>query len=359
MLGYPISTLSTELIDEIVNYVDLLGNKKDIQSLFAADRSFSNRCRAILFKTLAVTVAQPKSLQVCRTTLDHSPNLIPYIRELQLQRASGIKPQDVWSGSQPDFDNIIQTLSTSPRPLSSFKLSGRLGHPESFAHWITNSFFSSALVALQISSVENFPLAILGAFPNLPSLDFDLVNSVMYELDEESSLSGLIKLTPELEDFRYRSSYNIVRLLLEASHSTVESQYTFLQRLRILHCHDQEQETMAQAQVLINQSFTTLEDLSVSITPQSQGFTHLPLSGFLSLGKLEELRRFTATAPIAEGTVGRDDVATDIAIVLSTIPESNKVAFISLCIKSFGIPPWPSTRRQNWLDVSDEICRLS
>ncbi|KAH6867316.1 hypothetical protein BKA70DRAFT_1243616 [Coprinopsis sp. MPI-PUGE-AT-0042] len=65
------------------------------------------------------------------------------------------------------------------------QISENLRSPSSFLRWITNSFISSILVELRISSVDNFPLKVLGAFQNLRSVYFDTVGSPPFNVDNE------------------------------------------------------------------------------------------------------------------------------------------------------------------------------
>ncbi|KAH6908275.1 hypothetical protein BKA70DRAFT_1189303 [Coprinopsis sp. MPI-PUGE-AT-0042] len=362
MLGHPISSLSPELIGEIVDWVAILGGKKDLQSLLQCDRSFRDRCRATLFETVSLNMAQPRSLRLCWNVLGTDTTMACYVRRLEVRGAHGGGPQDVWLGNEPRFNNIIHILSNAPRPLTLFKLSGRLKSPSSFLHWMTNSFFAADLVKLHVSSVNNFPLRTLRAFQNLRSVQFDTVGSPQLSMDSKGTCSSEMTVEtgprPELEELKYHNSHEAVRTMLAASWG--QYQFASLNKLRVLRGHARDHEGLSLIQALINENYSTLEDVGLSNMPPFSKSTYPAFSGFLDLKKLKYLRRFTMILPIYETGSGYENVAPDIAGVLSTISASaNVVNLITLQITSFGEPPWPSTRSQRWLTVVEEIARIS
>jgi hypothetical protein len=261
MLSHPLSTLSAELIDEIVDWVALLGTKVDLRSLLATDRAFGERCRVRLFTTLALIVEYPEALEACWRMIQEHPPIIRYIRELQLQ---GIGSQitmerDIWSGAEPSFDNIIQAVSTSPQPPTSLQLSGRIEIPASFDRWTANSFFSTTLTNLDLNHVANFPLTTIRHLRNLSFLNIYWVGV------EEEPLTPLQTARkqppPKLESLTYRMAHRAVRLLVEASQP--DSQYAVFNNLRVLHAQTKTRPDMASLQFLIGQSSSSLEELEI------------------------------------------------------------------------------------------------
>ncbi|KAH6908265.1 hypothetical protein BKA70DRAFT_1104141, partial [Coprinopsis sp. MPI-PUGE-AT-0042] len=83
------------------------------------------------------------------------------------------------------------------------------------------------------------------------------------------------------------------------------------------------------------------------------------LSGFLDLGKLSKLRRFSLKAMLSEFDPQRSLVVNHIESVLSTISTPNGIEFISLDFLSYGSHPWSSTRCQSWGVLCEPIAKIS
>jgi hypothetical protein len=264
MLGYPFSTLSTELIDEIVDWVALFGTKGHLRNLLATDRAFGERCRVNLFKTLPLIVAQPGALEDSWNMIKWSPSITRYIRELQvqLQRIGSHSPVkgDIWSGAQPCFDNIIQALSDSPQPPTSLHLSGPIGISASFARWTASSFFTTTLTSLALKNVANFPLSAIRHLRNLRFLTLSWMEARAQEPVTPLQTKRASPL-PELESLTYRIAHGAVLPLVEASHP--DFQYVAFGKLRTLRSQTQSMADMTCLRFLINQSSSTLGELEI------------------------------------------------------------------------------------------------
>jgi hypothetical protein len=256
MLGLPFSTLSTELVDEIVDWVALSGNKDDLRNLLATDRAFGDRCRASLFKTLVLIVEDSEALEACWSMIKSNPSPVRYVCHLQLQ---GIpEERDIWSGAEPSFDNIIQALSASPQPPASLQLSGRIEIPASFDRWTATSIFSITLTSLDLCYVENFPLSTIRYLRNLRFLS---LFSVQPEESATPLRTGSEQPPPALESLTYRMAHEVVCLLVEASHPY--SQCAVFDKLRVLRAQTKTRAEMASLRFLIEKSSSSVEELEI------------------------------------------------------------------------------------------------
>jgi hypothetical protein len=263
MLGHPLSTLSTELIDEIVDWVALSGSKNDLHNLLAIDRAFGGRCRTSLFKTLPLIVEDPEGLEACWSMIKGNPSIARYVCELHLLRIESYSPvkRDIWSGDDPCFDNIIQALGATSQPPTSLKVSGRVDIPASFERWAAASFFSTTLARLDLSSVENFPLSTIRYLRNLRFLNLYMAGVVNEEGPGMALLTARAPHPPQLEELTFRMSGRAAHLLVEASHP--DFQYAGLATLRVLRFHVRRMPEMAFLQAILNKSSSALEELQI------------------------------------------------------------------------------------------------
>ncbi|KAH6867311.1 hypothetical protein BKA70DRAFT_1361742 [Coprinopsis sp. MPI-PUGE-AT-0042] len=362
MLGYPLATLPKELINEIVGWVEVLGTKDDIWSLLGCDRSFGDHCRAILFKTLVLNIADPNNLALCHRIFMETPAIASYVRELQLQGEGGAHPLHVWSDTQPECGHILQALAATQRPPASLKLGiFYISNPTSFTHWLTTSFLSTSIVRLHLEQVH-FPLGALGALRNLKSLRFDYCLFKKKDITRAGAEERWSVDMPELEELEWRGSYEVLREIFRDDQSTSQTLYVSLKNLRVMRGHAEDHRGVGLVQGLISHTCSTLEELEVANKYPRYRYTYVPLSGTLRLEKLHHLQRLRFSIMCGKILASNEEglATSDIAGVLSTIPVPNHtLEMVSICIKSAAPSWWPSILLQDWLVVFDQIKRIS
>ncbi|KAH6908269.1 hypothetical protein BKA70DRAFT_1281078, partial [Coprinopsis sp. MPI-PUGE-AT-0042] len=343
MLGKPMAKLSPELLEEIIDWVEYLGNRKDLWSLLRTDRVFGDRCRTTLFR--AVPVGPPAMLQMLRDLFDASPFIPCYVREVASPSLFGQIPGP---STTPTSSRLWAPLPPAlnppppPPPPPPQAMFNRSEFDTELGTWLVQSFFSSSLVELSVSHTYRFPLEILRAFPNLKSLT---LSSVQLHYKE-------VTASPDraLEVLSCGDSEYAMQKIINAT----DRPYVSMRRLKKLQLCPRDKPAMSNAQAILDQASTLEEvDLTAALaTWPSPVYHYTPLSGFLNFGKLGKLRRFQLGATISAPDAEDASVVHDIASVLSTVPScTGGFERVSLYIEVDGAAPWDSTRNQDWNSV--------
>ncbi|KAH6908267.1 hypothetical protein BKA70DRAFT_1400797 [Coprinopsis sp. MPI-PUGE-AT-0042] len=328
MLGNPTANLSPEIIEEIVDRVELLGNRKDLFSLLNADRAFGDRCRKMLFRKLKVPGGYPTKLKSLRGLFETSPSIPSYVREVWIMTGGLTEP---WTVMNADFNRIMDAFATSPRPPQRMRVTethmlADIKSPLDFSKWLLHSFFASTIVESCSTQAISSP------------------SFTTNSLDEGTGNSPL----PELEMLYYGDAHAAMKDIMSATHRP----YVSLRRLKCLRVYSHDEKALSHVQAILDQACLTWGEVDLKATP----------SGSVNLAKLGQLKRLQTKVFISGAGAGgaQANAIHDIACVLSTIPSHKGVLeSFSLQIKTYEEAPWNLTRAQNWSSLIDEIGRIS
>jgi hypothetical protein len=259
MLQPPFSNLSSDLIDEIVDWVAMLTFSEGVGTLLQVDREFGPRCRSHIFRQLIMRAGRFGTVPTLRRLLETSPHIIPYVREMRIVFQNQV---DLWPPKpDPDLNHLVRSLASSPNPPSSLKIMAsynseyKIQHPHHFTKWLATSFFSSALLELELSGIVNFPLEALRACRSLNSLKVYSVNINTAKPTKECQNTASV--VPELESLDFEKSHALLRKISEHC----DPQFVSLKKLKILRAYPEDKGQMALLQPILDQVQDTLEEL--------------------------------------------------------------------------------------------------
>ncbi|KAH6891688.1 hypothetical protein BKA70DRAFT_1441104 [Coprinopsis sp. MPI-PUGE-AT-0042] len=356
MLTPPLSLLSSDLIDEIVDWVAVLCYLEGIRTLLKVDREFGSRCRAHIFRELRVRVGRFATIPTLRRLLETNPHIVPLVRQMQVVFQNQV---NLWP-TTPDLDLglLTHSLAKSPNPPSSlviwvsYNTEVKIDNPEGLTQWLATSFFSSTLLKLDLSSITNFPIEAVRACIALRSLK---VFSVKISTSRKPLTSGIEGCrTPELEAFDFEKSQHFVQRLTEDSHAG--PQHASLKKLKVLKACLEDKVHMLLLQPILDQAQDALEELQLHAYKVT---SRQAPSDFLNLQNTPQLRRFGLSATLAMWNRPLTIVA-DIVRMLSSVPtNSNTLETADFEFTAYEAPPYDGTQSQDWTSLATEIARIS
>lgn len=233
MIGYPLSLLSQELLDSIVDWVSVSGDKQALKSLREVDRAFVDRCHTYLFQTLSLPLGKDNVLSRYSDLITTSPALASHVRGVELTGIDTHTHPWLSTDENSSFSKISQILSTSSFPPSRLTLRGNVARtgpahvrePQSLQRWLSRTFPSNALVELELFRLADFPVQILRILSNLKILRFELVDPLQASSFYDDNVNqdtlgrpveGQAFTIPTLEELRDAGSDQAVKSLLTA-----------------------------------------------------------------------------------------------------------------------------------------------
>ncbi|KAH6907408.1 hypothetical protein BKA70DRAFT_1427802 [Coprinopsis sp. MPI-PUGE-AT-0042] len=358
MLGHPISTLSSELIDEIIDWA--LALNIGILALLRADRAFGPRCRAHLYKQVNFRVGRSWKLPNFRKLLETNPSISPYIQGIGILFS---RPDDLWTVRNSDFEHIMHFLAKSPQPPTRFEIMGPTilsgtDEPHHFHRWLLGSFFPSSLRELDLYNVSGLLPEVLRQCSSLQSLAIRSVGTIKSTPNTFTIEHG--GPIPQLDVLDSTNSYRLVRKITEHEPDSPH-RLASLRSLRVLTVCPEDKKEMSLVQGILDEACLTLRDLHLTNykAVRSQP-VFLPIAEFVNLQTVQQLRRLEMRVVIWELDLKRMRVIRDLTHILSTIPTlNNHIHAIVLDLSAYGPAPWSSTRNQGWVALAREIIRIS
>jgi hypothetical protein len=271
MLNPPLSLLSVELLDVIVEHVaeppPLFADKikdKTLDNLSLADRAFTQSCQRYIFRTFKINNRNkmPKKLKMAKKILDDKPSLANQIRTLHLAVS-----RDAKLFNDPTFISILQLLAESPVPPHDLHFDGHMirGYgfviqdPILIVRRLAPSFFSQTLTILRIADVTNVPLPIFLICPRLREVTLTYATAEKsYDEYPDDQCSG--REPPSLEVLDYGVSHSLLRQMITPP-SRFKTPVVLWSSLRILTVAPYEKEGLDCLQPILDAACDTLEEL--------------------------------------------------------------------------------------------------
>jgi hypothetical protein len=262
MLGNPISALSAELIDDIVDWAaSLLG--PGILALLSADRAFGPRCRMHLYKLVVFNVGRSWRLPKFRALVETNSSILPYIQGILICFAT---PEDLWTEPNPHFEYITQALAKNSHPPTSLEIRGPANllvggdEPHSFHRWLSASFFPSTLRQLDLACVDGLLPQAIRQCRALESLKVAAVGitkstSTVFPENDGDPL-------PHLKVLDCANSYRLLRKIVAPR--SPSSAFVSLEALEVLKlCPDVKKE-IPMIQPILDGARSTLQELHLT-----------------------------------------------------------------------------------------------
>jgi hypothetical protein len=264
MLNPPLSLLSVELLDYIVEHVAKLPFKDEmLYNLSLSDRAFTQSCQNYIFRNFKVSNSKkiPKKLKRAKKILDDKPSFANQVRTVQL----AISPDECALFNDPAFISIFQLLAKSPVPPHELYFGGHMlasltiDDPILVVRRLGQSFFSQTLTILRLTECENVPLPIFLICPRLREVSLDYVMAEKsYGEFPDNQCSG--REPPPLEVLHYRDSHSLLKQMINPP-SRFNTPVVLWSNLRILTTSPHEKEGMACLQPILDAACNTLEEL--------------------------------------------------------------------------------------------------
>lgn len=257
MLGHPICTLSVELIDEIVDWVALLGT--GVLALLQSARAFGPRCRMHFYEQVVFRLGRSSRLPTFRKLLETNPDILPCIRGIVI---AFMTPEDLWSEPNADFEYITHLLGKSPQPPALLQIRGPTNlsvhnEPHSFHQWLSASFFPSTLRELCLQNVHGLVPQALRQFRNLESLKLSSVGII--KSTPSSFPDGDSGRLPQLNVLDSTNSYKLLRKV--AAPSRMSDRIVSLKALKVLKLCPEDMKQIPLVQAILDQAYSNLQEL--------------------------------------------------------------------------------------------------
>jgi hypothetical protein len=264
MLNPPLSLLSVELLDYIVEHVAELPFKDEmLYNLSLADRAFTQSCQKYIFRSFKINLKIPKKLKRAKKILDDKPSFANQVRTVHLAVS---REESAWLFNDPTFVSILQLLAKSPVPPHELHFGGRMftslfiiKDPIIVVRRLAQSFFSQTLTILRLIEFRNVPLPIFLICPRLREVSLDRVRAEMsYDEYPDNQCSG--REPPPLEVLDFRDSHSLLKQMITPP-SRFNTPVVLWSNLRILTTNPHEKEGMACLQPILDAACNTLEEL--------------------------------------------------------------------------------------------------
>ncbi|KAJ3515594.1 hypothetical protein NLJ89_g1659 [Agrocybe chaxingu] len=369
MLQPPISSLSQELLDRVVDHcVQLPERTMYLVTLSLVDRVFTARCTMHIFEELPLHDSW-ESKKKFRTKIERkfmilksNPSLARLVRVVDIKIT---RPQNAHIFSNSTFLKIVQLLQqhTESSHGIRFQLIGEAistSDPEQFTRGLIHSSICQTLTTLSLCHLE----ANVDMFRVCPKLaDITLLDvTAGDEVKTPSSAAATNGVVEPLtiERLNYRTSCEAVNQLIEASR-TPSTPIINLSKLRILKTSPHERKDMNCVPLLLDMASETLEELYLTtfstsnIPKESRQF---PLRDLVNLQSVTKLRIFEIFAIINCKSKNHTTLH-DLRAILCTIPSSNKLQRFDLDVSIYGKQPFQGCLDEDWEGLCAELVRVA
>ena len=304
MLNPPLSLLSDDLIDYLVEYVASLDftneavndlslsdpsdhiarlsasySDKALNNLSLADRAFTESCQKHVFRTLTLgreTTTRGKiykRLTKVKRILDDRPLFATLVRKIQLFIEHG---RNAWIFQNPSSEelcfedgardvsliSILHLLANSPIPPHELHIIGPypFEDPILVVRQLAESFFAHTLTILHLVACENVPLPLFLLCPRLKEV---LLDTVGHADDKHPAEHCSGREVPALELLDYCDSHTVVKQMFSPPPG-FPTPVILWSKLRVLILCPHKRGDMALLQPILDAACTTLEELHLS-----------------------------------------------------------------------------------------------
>ena len=277
MLNPPISLLSDELLDYIVEHVSKLPLKdENLCNLSLTDRAFTWSCQRNLFRNLILGSKREmsKRLKNVKNILDDRPEFANQVRTVQLRIS---RKENASLFKDPIITSILQLFAKSPMPPYELHFAGRhlypsiIEDPILIVRHFAQSFFPQTLTVLRLTRYMNVSSSLLLIFPRLREVYLDRVKAAdrAYYKYPDSLSSG--REFPPLEVLNYCHSHSFVQQMITLTPPTrFNTQMGLWSTLRVLTLTPHEKEGVGCLQPILDAACNTLEELYLTSLNEGQ-----------------------------------------------------------------------------------------
>ncbi|KAH6910443.1 hypothetical protein BKA70DRAFT_1398857 [Coprinopsis sp. MPI-PUGE-AT-0042] len=322
MLNPPLSLLSNEILECVVELVGQdLDPKRDLKNLALADRQFTPICQRHIFREFVCKVREEgnwrRQLQSFSYTVTTNPCALQWVRAVALVIRSRIEDR---SGvfQETTFRSILNRLASTDHPpeylrINSFSDKDIVFHEADVALEILSTSIGPNLVRMNLAFCCGVPLRLLQILPRLKELSLDHVAP-------QVALRVLVLPPSNINTFPF------VLKLLERAQKALE-----------------------------------VLDISMvgSYWDDNIHPSYIPITSYLDLRILQELRSFCLVAAMTYNDPPGDHVVADVADALHAVPQSNNLDHISINFHITGSNPFHQARGQDWGRLAEEIARVA
>ncbi|PPQ84379.1 hypothetical protein CVT26_007381 [Gymnopilus dilepis] len=350
MLKPPLSLLPYDLLEHIMECVASgsgASTLEDLCNLSLADRAFTDLCQNHIFRKLKIgDISDSKDelrdeLAKIRKMLSKTPSIYGRVRIFQL---SILEKRNRWLFKSKTLTEILLKLGTSQVPPHTLRLRASYGFqdPVLAVYRLRQTFFSRTLTTLHLWDSANVVLDVVTA------------------LNDYEDFSLCTEYTPAaLETFRYRTlSHSIVKEMVKPP-PIFPTPVVVWSSLRVLEVSPFEKDEMSYLQRIMDAACDTLEELHLKhVRTVLRDTKQLPLASLVELSRTTRLRTI-ALDVIMRCALPNPKILEDINTVLSTIPASNAVKYLSFKFTIFDQHPFAECVEQDWSGFCREVIRIA
>ncbi|KAJ3506133.1 hypothetical protein NLJ89_g7037 [Agrocybe chaxingu] len=358
MLNPPLSLLSVQLLDSIVDYTAKLSAWwKQVASLALADRAFTARCRTHLFKELIILDSRQTDEEWDATierkwrVLDDKPPLSRHILYIEIGICIPDRAQVLVDDRFRKISKILNDFPNSGRHLRFGMVAGQRDLPDPRGFIESISLLAPTLTKIQLVGWANLPVEVFLGCPNLKVITLQDVVPAKDAVVTPGNYSS----PPKIERLEYNVSHMFIEALLRPPNLTTGPTFDWTS-LRVLKVSPHEHNDMVHVQPILNATSETLEKLLFLFLSINK--KQLPLKNLVNLEATKKLRAISIRV-IINCKTKNTSVLHDLHDVLGTIPQNNIVKTIALELMVYGKQPFKVCLDQDWDGLCREVVRIS
>ncbi|KAH6910455.1 hypothetical protein BKA70DRAFT_1270400, partial [Coprinopsis sp. MPI-PUGE-AT-0042] len=370
MLNPPLSLLSVELLDSIVDHIAQdLWPEGDLKSLALADRCFTPLCQKHIFKEFVCASRHDggdwkQQLRSFHYALTTNPSVSSWVKAITLVIHARIKGR-TWVFHEAAFTSILAQLGSTDSPPTALgvhtssdeKLPFR--EPDLVLKVVSESL-APGLVKLSLSFCDGVPMELFLLLPKLKELNLDHIFPRLDPLCHTDALPQ--RSSPALDTFSFRYSHEMLEQLLAPITEQDQSVIDF-STLRILEFAPSDEEAFPSILKILERAQKSLEELiPTRVKSPRRDYVspvYMPITSYLDLRILHRLRTLHLDAPISCEDPQASCVVADLADAFRGVPESNNLRNIFLTFSIIGYHPFDHAQSQGWSSLAREISRLA
>ncbi|KAH6910444.1 hypothetical protein BKA70DRAFT_1424112 [Coprinopsis sp. MPI-PUGE-AT-0042] len=358
MLNPPLSLLSVELLERVVEYIaeEFDPAARDLKNLALADRQFTSLCQQCIFSEFKCVASEGKiwsrQIQSFLDVVAKKPCVLNWVREVILLVFRSIG-DEAWVFQNTAFISILNRLAITRRPPEKLYI-GSSGdqdivfhNPEVTLEILFHSIGPN-IVSLTLWFCRGVPAELFRLLPRLKHLHLD---HAAPQLDKHSRKEGLCyRSCPSLETFKFHHSHDLIEQLLDLFND-LEQRLVHFSALRET-VFPPSDETFPSLPSLLDIAQMSLKDLDITAaeSPTCNNIQppYIPITSYLDLGILQRLRSFRLRAAITYSDPEGEHVVADIADAFHAVPQSNDLCHVFLNFHIAGNDPFHQARGQEW-----------